>query len=75
MVKHQRRNLMLVIIASIWITLSAIVVLAGVLNFQTFGWLIATLMIVAGVISVVPAVVAIVKNDPAWLLLDIILPG
>ena len=75
MVKRKERNWTLVIIASFWMLLSAVVVLVGIFNFQSLGWIAASLMIISGAASIGLAVLAIVKNDPAWLLLDIILPG
>lgn len=75
MIKRKERNWLLAGVASIWIVLSAVVVLIGILNFQAFGWLIAILMIVVGIVSVSLGLVAIIKNDPAWLLLDMILHG
>lgn len=75
MVKRKERNWTLVIIASFWMLLSAVVVLVGIFNFQSLGWIAASLMIISGAASIGLAVLAIVKNDSAWLLLDIILPG
>ena len=75
MVKNKERSVSLIIIASIWIALNVALVVIGILNFQSFGWLTSTLLIIAGLISMVFATIALAKNDPAWLLLDIIFPG
>lgn len=75
MVKNKKRSVSLIIIASIWIILNVALVVIGILNFQSFDWLTSTLLIIAGLISIIFATIALVKNDPAWLLLDIIFPS
>lgn len=75
MTRRKKRSLLFLILSGIMIVLSAILVIAGVAYFQVFGWIVAIPMIAAGLVSIVLAVVGIIKNDPAWLILDLIIPG
>ena len=72
--KNQPRNWMLVLVAVIMIILSLTIIVLGLALMPQLGWF-AAVPIVGGLSSTGLAVTAIIKNDPAWLLLDLILPG
>lgn len=68
------RNWMLVLVAVIMIILSLTIVVLGVILIPQLSWF-AAVPIVGGLSSTGLAVMAIIENNPAWLLLDLILPG
>ncbi len=68
------RNWALVIIASIVIAISVTLLVMAVVYRSNLGWW-APVLAVGAVISILLSVQAIKKNDPVWLLLDLILPG
>lgn len=72
--KKQPRNWMLVLVAVIMIILSLTITVLGLMLIPQIGWF-AAVPIVGGISSTGLAVTAIIENDPAWLLLDLILPG
>lgn len=68
------RNWFLVFIASILIVLGAALVALSIVNVASFGgW--SVLMGLGGLMTIAAAVLSIVKNDPSWILLDLIIPG
>src|SRR5689334_3021753 len=71
---RRERNWALVVIASTVILLNAILLLFVSFNTVTLGWW--SLVIAAGALSSIWfSVMAIRKNEAAWLLLDLILPN
>jgi len=68
------RNWFLVFIASILIVLGAALVALSIVNVASFGWW-SVLMGLGGLMTIAAAVLSIVKNDPSWILLDLIIPG
>ncbi|HEX8182178.1 MAG TPA: hypothetical protein VF575_01095 [Candidatus Saccharimonadales bacterium] len=72
--KARSRNWLLVSIASIIIILDLLIITGVVLYSIPLGWW--SFIIVAGALSSLSlSVMAIKTNDPAWLLLDIIIPS
>lgn len=76
MKRHTRseRNYALVVIAGLVIIGNSFllaVLAAGVINIGWFGWLVAA----GSLSSIIMSTMAIRRNDPTWLLLDLILPN
>lgn len=65
------RNWLLVGIASILLVLGLILVVIAIANISTFGWW-SLLIGCAGLTTFVAALMSIVKNDPSWILLNLI---
>lgn len=68
------RNWALVFIASILIVLGSALILLAVINISNFGWW-SLVIGVGGLTTVAAAIMSIIKNDPSWILLDLIIPG
>lgn len=72
--QNKERNWVLVVVASIVIILSIALLVITLRNISTLGWW--SLAIAAGAVSsICLSITAIKRNEPAWLLLDLILPG
>lgn len=67
-------NWFLVFIASILLVLGVVLIVAAVMNVTTFGWW-SLLIGLGGLTTIVAAVMSIIKNDPSWILLDLVIPG
>ena len=66
------RNWALIVIASIVILIDLALLIITCIYFSKFGWW--ALATIAGALSsLCMAIVAIKKNDPSWLLLDLLL--
>jgi hypothetical protein len=70
----EARNWSLVSICIILIVLGRALVVLAVMNIALFGWW-SLLIGASGATTVAAAIMSIVKNDPSWILLDLILPG
>jgi hypothetical protein len=68
------RNWFLVFIASILLVLGFALLIAAVIHVATFGWW-SLLIGLSGLTTIVAAAMSIIKNDPSWILLDLIIPG
>ena len=68
------RNWALVVIALIMIIINLILLAIAVLYWSVLGWW-APALVGGAITSLFLSVEAIRKNDPTWLLLDLILPG
>lgn len=68
------RNWPLVVIALIVIAINAVLLVIGLANTATLGWW-ALLIALAALTSIFLSVMAIKQNNPAWLLLDLIIPN
>ena len=71
---NKPRNWALVLIASIVIILNLVMIVLGFAYMSTLGWW-SPILIIGGLSSMALAATAIKQNDPAWLLLDLILPS
>ncbi len=67
----QHRSWGLIIISSLIIIGGLTLVILSIVYIGTFGWW-SLLIVVSGLISIFMATMSIVKNDPSWILLDII---
>lgn len=54
--------------------LGVVLVAVAVMNVTTFGWW-SLLIGLSGLTTIAAAVMSIIKNDPSWILLDLIIPG
>ncbi|MGB4768749.1 MAG: hypothetical protein WBP22_05860 [Candidatus Saccharimonas sp.] len=70
----EARNWALVFICAILIVLGGALAVLAVINIALFGWW-SLLVGAGGVTTVAAAIMSIIKNDPSWILLDLILPG
>jgi len=70
----ETRNWPLVLIASVLIILGLALALVAVTNISSFGW-VSLFIGLSGLTTIAAAVVSILKNDPSWILLDLIIPG
>jgi len=68
------RNWAIVIVGSILIVIGLALVILAVSNIPGFGWW-SIAVGLSGVSTIGAAVMSIVKNDPSWILLDLIIPG
>jgi len=68
------RNWALVVVASILISIGLALLVLAILNIATFGWWSLALGLGA-LTTIAAAVMSIVKNDPVWILLDLIIPS
>lgn len=68
------RNWALVVIASSYILVNVILLAITVMFWSDLGWW-TPVIAIGAVVSIYFSVEAIRKNEPAWLLLDLILPG
>lgn len=67
------RNWLLVIVATILIVIGLALLVLAICNIHTFGWGSLTVGL-TGVGTAGAACIAIIENDPTWILLDLILP-
>ena len=67
----QHRSWGLIIISSLIIIGGLTLVTLSIVYIGTFGWW-SLLIGVSGLISIFMATMSIVKNDPSWILIDII---
>ncbi len=72
--KSRGSDKLLVVVASVWLVLNVCVVAVGALSIGTFGWW-SALIIAGGLSSVGLSIMAIKTREPAWLLLDLLLPN
>lgn len=70
----ENRNWGLVLIASILIVLGLAITVAAIVYIPVFGWY-SLVIGISGLSMIAAAVVSIIENDPAWILLNLILPG
>ena len=68
------RNWGLVVIALIYLVIGLALIAAAIVFMPVFGWF-SLLIGLAGATPVVASIISIVKNDPSWILLDLIIPG
>ncbi|HBO64478.1 TPA: hypothetical protein DD425_00770 [Candidatus Saccharibacteria bacterium] len=68
------RNWLLVFIASMLLVFCLTLVVVATINVNTFGWW-SILIGLSGLTTFFVAVMSIIKNDPSWILLDLIIPG
>jgi len=68
------RNWALVVVASILIIIGLALLVLAIINVGTFGWW-SLALILGALTTIAAAVMSIVKNDPVWILLDLIIPG
>ena len=68
------RNWALVVVASILISIGLALLVLAIINIATFGWWSLALG-VGALTTIAAAVMSILKNDPVWILLDLIIPG
>ena len=67
------RNLALITIASVLITIGLAIVYVGFTNMDALGWW-TILTVLSGLIIAGAAVMAMFRNDPSWILLELIFP-
>ncbi len=72
-VVEQERNWLLVFIASMLIILGLVLVAVSAMNAHIFGWW-SLLIGLYGLATIASATMSIVKNDPRWIMLDLIMP-
>lgn len=70
----QQLNPGAMILAIIMIFTGAVIAYLGIVNFEIYGALWATLAIISGLTSVCFSITAIVTGKQEWILLDLILP-
>lgn len=68
------RNWALVVVAVSYIVINLILLVIGVMFWSDLGWW-APAIVIGAMASIYFSIEAIRTNEPAWLLLDIILPG
>lgn len=71
---RKKRSLVLIIIASIMIVIGSTMIYLAIGNIVTFGWW-SLLIGIGGLTAVFASVMSIIKNDPSWILLHLIIPG
>lgn len=69
----KERNWLLVVVASFLILFGLAVAVLSVIYFESLGWL-AMGGVAGGLSTTGFSVTAIIRNDPSWILLDLILP-
>jgi hypothetical protein len=67
------RNWGLVFMSSIIIVFGLAFVVLAVTNIASFGWWSLSIGLI-GLITIGLATMSIIKNDPAWILIDLIIP-
>ncbi len=70
----QQRSWMLIVVSLILIQFGLALVVLAVANISNFGWW-SLFIGLSGATTIGAAVTSIVRNDPSWILLDLILPG
>ncbi|MGV9001507.1 MAG: hypothetical protein ACOH18_00935 [Candidatus Saccharimonadaceae bacterium] len=70
----EKRNWLLVFISIILILIGGALVVLAVANIGLFGWW-SIPVGVGGLITITAAILSIVKNDPSFILLDLLLQG
>lgn len=70
---NKDRNWVLVFISSILILLGLVLLVLAIVNIANFGWL-SLLIGLIGFAECGAATMSIIKNDPTWILLDLIIP-
>lgn len=74
MKSNQGRNWLLVVVALVVILMNLVILFLSVDNVESFGWF-SWIAGLAAITSIGMSITAIVRNDPSWLLLDLIWPG
>ena len=69
----KERNWLLVIFSSLLIIFGSIIVVLSIVNFEKLGGL-AIALIIGGLSTVILSIIAIVRNDPSWIFIDLLLP-
>lgn len=70
---HKDRNWALVFISLILILLGLVLTIVSIAYMNVFGWS-SILIGITGGATVGASVMAIIQNDPSWILLDLIFP-
>ena len=70
----KERNWVLALVSSVLILLGSALVVLAIMNIALFGWW-SLLLGVSGLMTIGAAIMSIIKNDPSWILLDLLLPG
>lgn len=68
------RSWSLIVIASMMIVIGIALIVLAIINVTSFGWW-SILLGLSGLTPVIAATISIIKNDPRWILIDLILPG
>jgi len=71
--RHEERNWPLVFVSSVLILIGLILMTLAIVYVGTFGWWSLTVGLV-GFTATGAAIMSIIKNDPSWIMLDLILP-
>lgn len=70
----KKRNWVLVLVSSILLLAGCALLLLSVLYVSRFGvW--SLVIGLSGLTTIGAATMSIIKNDPSWILLDLLLPG
>lgn len=69
-----RRSMLLIVLASLLMMFGLVLIWVGIANISSFGWL-SLLFALSGLTTVGAAIASLVRNSPAWILLDLIIPG
>ena len=69
-----KRNWFLVFVAALLIVFGLALVWIAAITIASFGWW-SLLIGLSGLTSIAAAVMSVIKNDPSWILLDLIIPG
>lgn len=70
----KERDWLLVFVASILIALGLGLIVLAIINIVHFGWWSIPIGL-SGLATVSAAIMSIIENNPAWILLDLIIPG
>lgn len=72
--KKGRRSWALIIVAIAYMIIGVAITFIALTNIDAFGWM-SAIFALAGITPVASAIIALIENNPAWILLDLILPG
>ncbi len=70
----EQRNWGLVFVSSILILIGVVLILLAVMYSKEFGWW-SLLLGASGLSTIGAATMSIIKNDPTWILLNLIIPS
>lgn len=70
----KQRNWLFIFVALLLIIIGGTLAILSFMHWQQLGWF-SPLVALVGLSTITGAVMSLVKNDPTWILLHLVLPG
>lgn len=72
---NEPRKPVVMIVAVVMLIMALALVALGIIYVANLGWMMAVIVILSGLSSAGMSLMTIITGNPAWILLDLILPG